>query len=173
MLTPVLIALALTCAAPPACTCVPVPRPLSRAAAAAYVRTSAAVFEGRVVRVEFEQDSAPPAAPAGTTGRSFRWTDVVATVAVARRWRGDLADTVRVRTAAQTSACGADLVEGRGYLFFASSRGYSGLGEDPPATSATVLVTSKCGLTRGWDPEARRLVRLLAPAGGPASRPQA
>ncbi|MBA3405688.1 MAG: hypothetical protein H0U13_13575, partial [Gemmatimonadaceae bacterium] len=132
MLTVFLIALALPCATPPACTCVPGPPPDSRAAVAAYAGGSAAVFEGQVVRVELAADSSAPA-DSSRGERWFRWMDLVATMVVTRQWKGELADTIRVRTALQTSMCGAELIEGHRYLVFAGAGGYSRGGADAPA----------------------------------------
>jgi hypothetical protein len=56
--------------------------------------------------------------------------------------------------------CGADLLEGQRYLVFANADDSRG-GLAPPADGSTPLVTSKCGLTRVFDAEARRLERLL------------
>ena len=50
---------------------------------------------------------------------------------------------------------------GRRYLIFAQSPGFSGIGVEAPASAMTRLSTSMCGLTREYDREARRLVRLL------------
>lgn len=163
MLTLAAFALVLGCAAVPACTCVPRPRPASPAAMAAALAGEAAVFDGTVLRVTFAEDSA--ALPHTARGRRwFRWTDRVATLAVARAWKGDLPGTVVVRTPQQTTMCGAELVAGRRYLVFAVARDDSHSGVAVPAGRSTALATDKCGLTREFDAEARRLARLLSRA---------
>jgi hypothetical protein len=131
---------------------------------AGEVAQSAAVFEGRVVDVQFKRDSLPPNSERNPTERWLRYEELVARVVVGRRWKGVPPDTTLVHTAWQGTMCGADLVEGKRYLLFASSAEYSGLGEEAAATATTRLSTSSCSLTRPWDAEGRRLAGLLASA---------
>lgn len=95
-----------------ACSCVP-PRPIQEA-----YETSVAVFSGKVARIDADQ-----------FGR-------MAIFYVDTTWKGVSKDTVKVLTAAQSSACGYKFEEGRSYIVYA----YSG-GED------SSLKTSSCSRT--------------------------
>jgi hypothetical protein len=72
-----------------------------------------AVLEGVLVKVDWVR--APRPVPKG----EFPIDDAVATVAVARRWQGMGPDTVVVRTALFTDACGLPFQRGDRYLLFA------------------------------------------------------
>jgi hypothetical protein len=104
-----------------------------------------AVFEGVLVKVDWVR--APRPVPKG----EFPIDDAVATVAVTRRWQGMSPDTVVVRTALFTEACGLPFQQGDRYLLFARK-------------VQDRLYASKCGPSRRWDEEAERLAKLLGPA---------
>jgi hypothetical protein len=163
MVTPLLLALA-ACSFPP-CTCIPGPPLRSHADVAAAVEGLAAVFEGTVVRAEY-RDAARVA---------DRLPEFEVILAVSRRWKGELTDTVTLRTPAATEACGADFAKGRTYLVFARSRAYTGIGIAPPAKPGEVVYTTKCSPTTEVGREAQRLTTLLGQplAKSPAGRPNA
>ena len=96
----------------------------------------------------------------GQVRRAFRWTDLEVTLTISRRWKGELADTVTLRTPASTTMCGADFAEGRTYVVFARSADYSGIGPARPARVGEVVHTTKCSpTTHGRD--AQRITSLL------------
>ena len=78
----------------------------------------------------------------------FPLDEALATVAVTRQWKGKEQDTVVVRTALFTTACGLPFQQSERYLLFARK------------TEAGVYA-DKCGPSRIWDKEAERLVKLL------------
>jgi hypothetical protein len=144
----------------PSCSCVRVSNSSSEESPA--LGNYAAVFEGTVVRINTVRDSVVVSKVGGDV-RVFRWTDLVVTFVVDRQWKGDRADSTVVRTAEQTTACGADFSAGGRYLVFSSSRGYSGLGDDPPAKVGEVTFTDKCSPTTHVGVDADRLIRKLGP----------
>jgi hypothetical protein len=126
------------------CTCVPGPPLTSTRVVQEIAAMYDAVLEGVLVKVDWVR--APRPVPKG----EFPIDDAVATVAVARHWQGMGPDTVVVRTALFTEACGLPFQQGDRYLLFA--RKVQG-----------GLYASKCGPSRLWDEEAERLVQLLGP----------
>jgi hypothetical protein len=151
LLTPLLFGL-VACDAPPRpCTCVLGPPIASRVDAEAIVDASAAVFEGTVVHTEYRD---------GSSGAA-RLPELEVTLALGRRWKGELADTVTVRTPAATEACGADFVEGQTYLVFAGSSGYRGIGVTRPARADEVVYTTKCSPTAVLGRQTQRIATLL------------
>jgi hypothetical protein len=125
-----------------ACTCVPGPPLTSRSLVREAVSQYDAVLEGTVVNVEYVRPRRDSAAG------GFPLDEAVATIRVIRSWRGSRADTVMVRTALFTTACGLPFRTGDHYLLFARSVGGK-------------LYSDKCGPSRTWDKEARRLARWL------------
>ena len=125
-----------------ACSCVPGPpltsRSLVRQAASRYHT----VLEGTVVNVEYVRP------PKDSAAGAFLTDEVVATIRVTRSWRGDRAGTVVVRTALQTTACGLGFRTGDHYLLFARR-------------AEGKLYADKCGPSRTWDAEAKRLASWL------------
>lgn len=160
MVTPLLLGFIACVRAHAACTCTPAPRLASRADVAAQLGTFAAVFEGRVVSASYVQDSVMAAGDSTRVPRAFRWTDLEVTLTVSRHWKGEVGDTVTLRTPASTTMCGADFTEGRTYLVFARSADYSGIGAARPARAGEVVHTTKCSpTTHGRD--AQRTAALL------------
>ena len=160
MVTHLLLALVACVPAHSACTCIPGPRLASRADVAAQLSTVAAVFEGTVVRTAYVKDSVVAPGDSGQTRHAFRWTDLEVTLTVSRRWKGELRDTVTLRTPALTTMCGADFTEGQTYVVFARSADYSGVGPARPARVGEVVQTTKCSATtRSRD--ASRITALL------------
>jgi hypothetical protein len=72
----------------------------------------------------------------------------VAAIVVNRRWNSTGSDTVLIRTAAYTTACGFSFTNGDRYLLF-------------PRSWHGDLYVDKCGLSRAWDAEAQRLSHML------------
>ena len=162
MVTHLLLALVACGPAHSACSCIPGPRLASRAQLADQLSTVSAVFEGRVVRTANVEDSVVAPGDSGQVRRAFRWTDLEVTLTISRRWKGELGDTVTLRTPASTTMCGVDFVEGRTYVVFARPADYSGIGLARPARAGEVVHTTKCSpTTRG--PEAQRIATLLGP----------
>jgi hypothetical protein len=73
----------------------------------------------------------------------------VVTLAVNRQWHSTGPDTVLVRTAAYTTACGFAFTKGARYLLF-------------PRSWRGRLYVDKCGFSRTWDVEAARLSEVLS-----------
>ena len=169
MVTHLLLGLLACAPAHPACTCTPGPRLNSRADVAGHVNTYAAVFEGTVVRTASVEDSVVAAGDTSRPRRAFRWTELEVTLAISRRWKGELGDTVTLRTPASTTMCGADFTDGRTYLVFARTADYSGVGPARPAGVGEVVHTTKCSPST-WGREARRMAVLL---GRPLPAPRA
>ena len=159
MFNTLVISTLVSCIGAPPCSCIPAPPLTSRAAVAATLDASAAVFEGVVARVQYIQ--APLSADTSAAARLSRTPNVLATVVVHRRWKGAFGDTLVVRTAAQTTMCGAELIEGRTYLIFGQSPTYSGIGLATPAQIGDTVYTSKCSPTTSAAREVRRIVGLL------------
>jgi hypothetical protein len=145
----------------PPCSCIQGPRIASRADATASLRTFAAVFEGTVVRVARVDGGVAVGSDSSHVRRRFRWTDLEVTVTVRRRWKGDLGDTVTMRTPASTTMCGSEFVEGRAYLVFALSRHYDGIGEAPVAGRGEIVFVTKCTPTAQVGRESARIADLL------------
>jgi hypothetical protein len=124
------------------CTCIPGHPLTTRKAVREAAQRYDAVFEGVIVHRHYGQFVRPQ--PDGKNGLD----EVVATVALGQRWRGGRQDTVVVRTAAQTTACGMHLEMNKRYLLFANE------------VEGTLYV-SKCGPSREWDEEAERVKQLL------------
>jgi hypothetical protein len=122
------------------CTCVPGPPLTSRRIVRETAATYDAVFAGVIVKVAY---SRPPRIKG-----AFPLDEAMATVALTRRWRGRGRDTVVVRTALYTTACGLGFQQGERYLLFARKAGGS-------------VYADKCGPSRLWDEEADRLAELL------------
>jgi hypothetical protein len=122
------------------CTCVPGPPLTSRRIVRETAATYDAVFDGVIVKVTYFR---PPRVKG-----VFPLDEAVATVALTRRWRGRGPDTVVVRTALYSTACGLGLQQGERYLLFAHKAGGS-------------IYADKCGPSRLWDEEAERLAELL------------
>ena len=148
---------------PARCLCAPTPPLTTRAEASALLaEETGGVFEGRILAIRLRQDST---LLDSASGRHWRYDVLVATVQVKRRWSSGVADSVHVETMAQTTMCGLDLVAGQRYLFVAerSERGErerTGRHEQ----STMVWSVSKCGHSRVFDREARRVARLLGPS---------
>ena len=162
MVTTLLLGLAVCAGAPPPCTCIPSPPLTSRTDVAATVSAFGAVFEGTVVRTAFRDARGTDRLPA-----------LEVTVAVGRRWKGELGDTVTLRTPAATEACGADFAEGRTYLVFGRLPDYTGVGAARPARAGEVVYTTKCSPTAAGR-DAQRIAALLGqplPPGSAAARP--
>jgi hypothetical protein len=160
MLTTLVLPALAACLLAPPCTCVVGP-PLSTQAAAEATRdASSAVFEGVVERIEFVEDTVAPNSSVTPT-RAWRSADAIATVRVRRLWKGTLDRTVFVRTSAQTTMCGASLLEGRTYLIFGQSPAYSGRGAATPVQRGDTVFTSKCTWTTGVGREMRSIIGLL------------
>ena len=161
-LLPVVLALAgcFPRSAPARCSCIPVPRLTSRADAAALLATGTeAVFEGRILTIRRLSDST---LLDSASGRRWRHDVLVATVRVTRRWSPDIADSVQVETMEQTTMCGMHLVAGRRYLFVAQGPERSAAERTTARARPTATWSvSKCGYSRPWDREARRLARLF------------
>lgn len=124
------------------CTCVPGPALTSRRVVRETAATYDAVLDGVIVKVVYLR------APRPLAKGVFPLDEAVATVALTRRWRGPGADTVVVRTALFTTACGLAFRQGERYLLFA--REVSGR-----------LYADTCGPSRLWDEEGARLAKLL------------
>ena len=160
MVTHLLLGLLACAPARSGCTCTPGPRLASRADVAAQLTTFAAAFEGTVVRTAYVEDSVVAAGDSGQVRRAFRWTDLEVTLTISRRWKGELGDTVTLRTPASTTMCGADFAEGRIYVVFARSADYSGIGPARSARVGEVVHTTKCSPTTGGR-DAQRIATLL------------
>lgn len=141
------------------CTCVPGPRPSTQAAVEAALQASPAVLEGVVERIDFVEVAS--ALDSATPARVWRSTDAIATVRVRRHWKGTLDRTVVVRTSAETTMCGASLMEGRAYLILGQSPTQSDRGDATPVQRGDTIVTSKCTLTTGVRREMRGIIGLL------------
>ena len=133
------------------CTCV-----LGQAAEppnrrAAYLDSFDAVFEGDVIAWTSETRSSPI-----DSTRSWHFHEAVVSIAVRRRWKGAPSDTVVVRTALDTAACGFYFGRSGRYLVFAT------------AAPGVGLVTTKCSPSMGWGDHAERLAEVLGP---PVRRP--
>jgi hypothetical protein len=103
----------------------------------------AQALDGVVVSITYipaPTDPAPGASPLA---------ERVAAIAVNRRWNSTGPDTVLVRTAAYTTACGFSFTSGVRYLLF------------PRSWDGNLYVT-KCSLSRAWDEEAQRLSGMLS-----------
>jgi hypothetical protein len=159
MLTTFVLPVFASCLLAP-CSCVIGP-PLSTQTAAEAARdASSAVFEGEVERIDFVEDTVALDSSV-TPARAWRSTDAIATVRVRRLWKGTLDRTVFVRTSAQTTMCGASLLEGRTYLIFGQSPAYSGRGAATPVQPGDTVFTSKCTPTTGVDREMQSIIGLL------------
>jgi hypothetical protein len=101
-----------------------------------------AVFDGVIVKVAYVR------APRPLAKGVFPLDEAVATLALTRRWRGTGPDTIVVRTALFTTACGLAFRQGERYLLFARKARGS-------------LYADKCGPSRPWDEEGERLAKLL------------
>ncbi len=137
-LLPLLISAALSAPCPPAsarCSCIP-PVPPRQALGQAD-----AVFAGRVVSVteRAEEDPGHPGGP-----------HLEVRIVPVRRWKGALPDTVTVRTANNSAACGFAFERGAEYLVYAA-------GED-------ALRASLCSRTRLLADAGEDLAALGAPA---------
>ncbi|MEW5930677.1 MAG: hypothetical protein AB1941_24720 [Gemmatimonadota bacterium] len=136
---PLLLSAALSAApCPPAaarCSCIP-PRPPGEALAQAD-----AVFAGRVVSVTERREEDP-----GHPGGPYLEVRIVP----GRRWKGAAADTVTVRTADNSAACGYAFETGGEYLVYAA-------GED-------ALRVNLCSRTRPLADAGEDLAALGAPA---------
>lgn len=160
MVTHLLLALVACVPADSACSCIPGPRLASRADVAAQLGTAAAVFEGTVIRTAYVEDSVVAVGDSGQTRRASGWMDREVTLTITRRWKGELRDTVTLRTPALTTMCGADFTEGQTYVVFAQSADYNGIGPARPARVGEVVHTTKCSATtRSRD--ASRVTALL------------
>ena len=122
------------------CTCIPGPPLDSRRVVRQTANNHDAVFDGVIVKVNYHR---PPRRPG-----VFPLDEAVATVALTRRWRGRGGDTVVVRTALFTTACGLPFQQGERYLLFAHQVDGK-------------LHASRCGPSRLWDEEAERVTKLL------------
>ena len=142
LLVATVLALCGRTSAPGACTCVPGPpltnRSLVREAASRYQ----AVLEGTIVNVQSVR------APRDSAAGEFPLDEAVATIRVARSWRGRRTDTVVVRTPLYTTACGLGFRTGDHYLLFASQVNET-------------LYADNCGPSRKWDKKAERLAGWL------------
>ena len=123
-----------------ACTCTPGPPLDSRRVVRETANNHDAVFDGVIVKVTYYR---PPRSPG-----VFPLDEAVATVALRRRWRGRGSDTVVVRTALFTTACGMPFQQGERYLLL--THRVDGK-----------LYASSCGPSRLWDHEAERVAKLL------------
>ena len=162
-LFPIVLSLAgcLHRATPARCSCMPLsPVTTPADAAAILAEESGAVFEGRVIATRLKGDST---LLDSASARRWPYRVLVATVRVTRRWSPGVADSVHVETMEQTTMCGMDLVSGGRYLFVAqrSAEGEAGRTTGPDAP-AVIWSVSKCGYSRPWDREARRLARLFS-----------
>jgi hypothetical protein len=149
--------------APARCTCIPTPRLTTPADAATLLADNGgSVFEGRILSTLIRWDST---LVDSASRRHLRYGVLVATVHVTQRWSGEVADTAQVETMQQTTMCGMHLVAGRRYLFVAD-RGAPAAsnGKPPDDQQAVTWEVSKCGYSRPWDGEARRLARLFRAA---------
>ena len=91
---------------------------------AAALDASAAVFEGKALRVEKRNEAASDAAsqPFPDSGAT-QWIEVE--FAVRRAWKGDIQETLILRTASNSAACGRNFEIGRTYLVYATQSGGS------------------------------------------------
>jgi hypothetical protein len=101
------------------------------------------VLDGVVLSVEYIRAPRPPAA-----GEAPLLDEIVATIVVNRQWHSATPDTVQVRTAAQSTACGFGFGRGARHLLFV--RQWNGK-----------LYVSKCDPSRLWDEQAERLSKAL------------
>jgi hypothetical protein len=159
MLNTLVISALASCIGAVPCSCIPLAPLTSRSAVTAALDAAAAVFEGTVARIEDLR--VPPSTDTSVRARLPRTSDILVTVVVHRRWKGAVHDTVLVRTSAQTTACGAEFIEGRTYLVFGQSLTYSEVGTAATAQAGDTVYTSKCGPTTGAPREVRRIVGLL------------
>jgi hypothetical protein len=124
------------------CFCILGPPLTTQAAVREAAQQYDAVFEGVIVTRGYGRRVTQ--IPAGKIDLDL----VVAKVALGQQWRGARQDTVVVRTAVQTTACGMYLEMNARYLLFANQ-------------VEGKLYVSKCGPSRKWDEEAERVKRLL------------
>ena len=117
------------------CSCIARPPLVDARAMATEAQRFGAVLDGTVVRVSLDSVDG-----------------VRATVAVRRRWKGTLADTVVVHTSSGGGTCGLDFQAGTRYLILAS--------EGTTGWHATI-----CSPSISWSAEAERRVGLLSPPG--------
>jgi hypothetical protein len=95
----------------PLCTCVPGGEPHTVSEAREALARREIVFSGLVLSTSFRRDSVRVRNPRGEPVW-WRSSLLVATMIPEEIWKGKLADTVRVETEAQSTACGASLVRG-------------------------------------------------------------
>ncbi len=155
----VLPALAACLWAPP-CTCILGPPIASEATAFAARNAASAVFVGVVQRIDFVPVTI---AVDSATGRAWRSTDAIATVRVLRAWKGDVDRTVVVRTASETTMCGASLRRGRSLLVFGTPDDVDGRGDAIPVERGDTVYTSKCAPTTDVTSQIQRISELLGP----------
>lgn len=99
-----------------ACKCAPPP------SVSDALREASAVFEGRVTHQTAED------------------TELEVTLNVVQAWKGVQMETVRVRTRADSAACGVELTIGESYLVYATQRA--------AGSSGAALEVLRCGRTR-------------------------
>lgn len=140
MLLPLFLLAAQLGTAPPCpadrCKCIPPPPPREA------IAQSDAVFTGVVARVEERRRS----------GKDAEWAVLEVTLAVTRRWKGPAADTLVVRTATDSAACGVEFVAGEEYLVYADGKG--------------TLATDSCSRTAPVSRAGEDVEALGPPAGG-------
>lgn len=159
MLTNIVVSALVSCFVHPVCTCVLEPRVPTRAAVEAALNASSAVFEGVVERIDFVATTS--VLDSAASARVWRSTDAFATVRVRRHWKGTLGRTVVVRTAAETTMCGASLMEGRAYLIFGQPPIQPDRGAATPVQRGDTVLTSKCTWTTGVGREMRSIIGVL------------
>jgi hypothetical protein len=159
LVVPLLLTLA-ACSSPrPVCSCIPGLPLTSRANVAATVGRFGAVFEGTVVRTAYLEDSVVLGTDTSHVPQTARWQGLEVTVAVSRRWKGELADTVRVRT--PLSMCGVRFVAGRAYLVFGHFLDSTGRRLAAAPMPRDPVYTTKCSPTAAAGGEAMRIAELL------------
>ena len=155
----VLPALAACLWAPP-CSCILGPPITSEATAFAARNAASSVFVGVVQRID---DVPVTIAVDSASGRAWRSTDAIATVRVLRSWKGAVERTVVVRTASETTMCGASLRRGRSLLVFGSAADFDRRGDANPVQRGDTIYTSKCAPTTDVTIQIERIGELLGP----------
>lgn len=133
-----------------ACKCAPPP------GVPDALREATAVFEGRV------------------TQQSAQDLELEVTLNVVQAWKGVQTETIRVRTRADSAACGVPFATGESYLVYATQRA--------AGNSGTALEVLRCGRTRAASEAAEDYARLgigvvpvsprePAGSGAPAKKP--